>query len=373
METQQKLEILSQDSQYDLACASCSTKDDRRINAGDGKWIYPISLPQGGKSLLFKTLMSNTCSNDCGYCPLRSETNVRRCSLTPEETAKTFIEYLRKKKLHGIFLSSGVVGTPDNTMDKINAVARILRKQYGYTGYVHLKIIPGASDAAIEDSISLASSVSLNIETAGEKAFNKLSQRKDYIKDIINPIKLISEITSKGSKYSKVKATTQFIVGASDETDRDIIKYMTGLYDRLHFNRIYFSAYQSGLGKPDIPGENMIFQTPNDPLIREHRLYQVDFLLRRYGFDGNEIMVDPSGNLNLEKDPKEIWAISNPSFFPINVNSASKEEILRIPGVGPVSVSRIIKFRKIHRIQSLYDVGIKGKLLMKASKYTVFN
>ena len=369
MDTQRKLEILSEDSQYDLACACASNKDERRKNTGNGKWLYPVSLPQGGKSIIFKTLLSNTCSNDCGYCPLRSETNVKRCSLTPDETANFFMQYLRKEKLQGIFLSSGVIGTPDRTMEKINAVARILREKYRYRGYVHLKVIPGASDAAIEDSISLASAVSLNIETAGEKAFHKLSQKKDYLKDIIKPLKLISEVTSKGSKFSKVTTTTQFIVGASDEKDRDIIKYMSGLYGRLHFNRIYFSAYQSGLGKSDIPGENIIFQTPNDPLVREHRLYQVDFLLRKYGFDGNEIIVDPSGNLNLDKDPKEIWAISNPSFFPVNINSASKEEIMRIPGVGLISAARIIKYRRIHRLQSLYDVGLKGKLLAKATPY----
>ena len=144
----------------------------------EGKWLYPVALPQGGYSILLKTLLSNACKNDCRYCPLRSDTDVRRCTLQPEETANIFMEYLRKKKVFGLFLSSGVIGTPDNTMDRINAVARILRYKHEFKGYIHLKIIPGASDAAIEDSFSLASAVSLNIETPGKERFDLLSGKR---------------------------------------------------------------------------------------------------------------------------------------------------------------------------------------------------
>jgi len=249
MDTIEKLKILSQDSQYDLACACGTRKDEHRRRGQDGKWLYPVTLPQGGYSVLLKTLLSNACTNDCKYCPLRSETNVQRCTLQPEEVARIFMEYLKKDKAFGLFLSSGVINNPDHTMDRINAVARLLRYKHHFKGYIHLKIIPGASDAAIEDSLSLASVVSLNIETPGKKHFDTLSDKKDYMKDIIHPIRLLGRLTTKGSRFSRVKCTTQFIVGASDESDSEIIEYMYGLYDRLNFKRVYFSSYQKGLGK----------------------------------------------------------------------------------------------------------------------------
>src|SRR3989338_6770292 len=205
MDTIEKLKVLSEDSQYDLACACGTNKDDRRKRGLDGKWLYPVTLPQGGYSILLKTLLSNACKNDCKYCPLRSDTDVRRCTLQPEETANIFMEYLRKKKVFGLFLSSGVIGTHDNTMDRINSVARILRYKNGFKGYIHLKIIPGASDAAIEDSFSLASAVSLNIETPGKERFGLLSEKKDYMNDIIRPMKFMSGLRKQGGRAEKVK------------------------------------------------------------------------------------------------------------------------------------------------------------------------
>lgn len=172
METIEKLKLLSADSQYDLACACGSNKDDRRRRGLDGRWLYPVSLPEGGYSILIKTLLSNACANDCRYCPLRLESNVRRCTLTPEEVANLFIEYVRRGKVFGLFLSSAVIGNPDHTMERINTVARLLRGRHQYRGYIHLKIIPGASDAAIEEAISLSTAVSLNIETRAEGTSN---------------------------------------------------------------------------------------------------------------------------------------------------------------------------------------------------------
>src|SRR4030042_4125589 len=219
MDTIEKLKVLSEDSQYDLACACGTSKDDRRKRGLDGKWLYPVALPQGGYSVLLKTLLSNACANDCKYCPLRSGSNVRRCTLSPDEVARIFMEYYRRRKVFGLFLSSGVIGNPDNTMERINTVARLLRGRHEYRGYIHLKIIPGASDAAIEEAISLSTAVSLNIETPGRRHFELLSGKKDYERDIIRPIKLMGKLTAKGARFSKVKCTTQFIVGASEETD----------------------------------------------------------------------------------------------------------------------------------------------------------
>lgn len=365
-----KLSILSQDSQYDIACA-CGTKNntDHRTRTTDGKWLYPVTLPNGGQSIILKTLVSNVCSNDCGYCPLRAGRDVRRCTVEPEKLANVFLDYYRSGKAMGIFLSSGVCGSADVTMERINAVARILRNRNHFKGYIHLKIIPGASDAAIEDSISLASTVSVNIETPGENHFVKLSATKSYIDDVIRPIKKISQLTAKGSRYERVGQVTQFIVGASDEADREIVNYSGGLYKRLGMRRIYFSAYQRGLGKSGIPGE--CSQVSNsDLLTREHRLYQADWLMRKYGFDAGELHYGGNGNLPLDIDPKENWARNHPEFFPINLNSADKMQLIRIPGVGPGTVEKIIKMRMGGgRIRRIDDLGKVGKRLNKAREY----
>ena len=371
-DTQKKLEILSADAQYDLACACSTNKDEHRRRNKDGGWIYPVTLPNGGKSTLFKTLISNTCSNDCRYCPLREQMDIRRCNLMPEETVKVFLDYYNRRKVFGLFLSSGVLGSPDFTMDRLNSVARILRQKYSFKGYIHLKIIPGASDAAIEDALSLASAVSLNIETPGEKNLEKLSNKKRYIEDIIEPIKLISRLTERGARYGKVRQTTQFIVGAAGEQDDEIIRYMYGLYERLKMHRVYFSAFQRDLGDESLVSKHVAPVRATDILMREHRLYQVDFLLRKYGFKESEIVFDKSGNLSLTTDPKEMWAIKHPEVFPVNVNKASRISLLRVPGLGPVTVGRILERRKQERIRMIDDVGKIGIRLEKAQRYLSF-
>ncbi len=371
MDTIRKLEVLSEDSRYDLACACGTPRDDHRRRGRDGKWLYPVALPQGGYTVLLKTLVSNACANDCKYCPLRSETNVQRCTLQPEEVARIFMEYLRRKKVFGLFLSSAVIGNADHTMDKINAVARLLRYRHHFKGYIHLKVIPGASDAAIEDSLSLATAVSLNIETPGRRHFEILSARKNYERDILHPLKLMGRLTGRGMRFSKVKCTTQFIVGASDEADSEIIEHMSLLYDRLNFKRIYFSAYQKGLGDPHIPGERQFFTNPEDSFIREHRLYQVDFLFRKYGFNKEDIILDSSGNLKLERDPKEVWAERHPEFYPVRINTADKEALLKVPGVGPDTAKVILKMRREKEITSLEDLGVRGKRLEKIRRYVI--
>lgn len=371
MDTIDKLKLLSEDSQYDLACACGTGKEDHRKRGLDGKWLYPVALPQGGYSVLLKTLLSNACANDCKYCPLRSGTNVRRCTLQPDEVANLFMEYARRKKVFGLFLSSAVIGNPDNTMDKINAVARLLREKHEFRGYIHLKIIPGASDAAIEEAVSLSSAVSLNIETPGKKRFDLLSGKKDYDRDIIRPLKLMSKLTADGMRYARVKCTTQFIVGASDETDSEIIHTMSGLYNRLSFQRVYFSAYQKGLGDPAIPGEKRVLPDANAGFVREHRLYQTDFLFRRYGFLESDIPLDRNGNLSLDKDPKQIWAERHPDYYPVRINRASRESLLKVPGLGPETAGRILKIRRERRIYRLEDLGIKGKRLVNMKRYVI--
>ena len=382
-DTQQKLEILSTDSQYDLACACGTRNDEHRKRGSQGKWIYPVTLPNGGSSVLFKTLISNVCSNDCKYCPLRTDQDVRRCTLNEEETVNTFLDYFNRREVFGLFLTSGVLGTPDATMERLNCIAKILRYKRNFKGYIHLKVIPGASANAIEEAVSLSTAVSLNIETPGAKHLAKLSNRKRFIEDIVEPIKFISRLTDRGNKYERVKQTTQFVVGAADENDNEIIKYMWGLYDRLNMHRIYFSAYQKPIDDPDlfshrrnalaeIEKNTQQATQPAEVFMREHRLYQVDFLMRKYGFTESDICFDKSGNLSLETDPKEVWAKQHPDYFPVNINKASKYKLLRVPGLGLISVERILEQRKTSRIIAITDIGKTSVRLKKANEYITF-
>ena len=218
--------------------------------------------------------------------------------------------------------------------------------------------------------------MSLNIETPGAAHLARLSTRKDYLQDIIRPIKRISELTAQGSRFAKVKQTTQFIVGPAGESDAEIVKYMWGLYDRLRMHRIYFSAFQRGLGDPTLsaeaPGAHDSAAPLADPFMREHRLYQVDFLMRKYGFTDADIPYEQGGYLSLEIDPKEAWAARHPEFFPVRVNKASRSELLRVPGLGPVSVRRILELRRTQHVQSLEQLGPVGARLEKARSFLAF-
>ncbi len=375
-DTQEKLELLSADAQYDLACA-CGTSrpSEHRRRGADGRWIYPVTLPSGGTSVLFKTLLSNVCTNDCKYCPLRRDQDVRRCTLDVDETIRAFLDYYRRGEVFGLFLSSGVIGDADRTMERLTAIAQRLRRREGLRGYTHLKVLPGASDAAIEKAVSLATAVSLNIETPGAGHLARLSDTKDYMRDIVRPMKLIGELTQHGGRYARVKQTTQFIVGAAGETDAEIVRYTGRLYRGLGLQRVYFSAYQKGLGHRDLPGEQHLPRRPDEPPLREHRLYQVDFLLRKYGFEADEIPFDAQGRLSLEEDPKLIWARTHPEYFPVNINTASRGQLLRVPGLGCVTVDRILERRRharLTRVEDVSDTGRTSRLLQRAGSYLAF-
>ncbi len=371
MDTQEKLEILSQEAQYDLSCACGSKDQDRRVRDKNGMWVYPASLPRGGKSIMLKTLMSNVCTNDCRYCPLRNDQDVRRCSLSPEDVANVFMDYVRRGGIHGLFLTSGVMGDADTTMDRLIAAAQLLRRRHAYRGFIHLKVMPGASDAAIEQALSVASAVSLNVEAPTASVFGQLSRQKNFERDIVRPIKLISQLTARGGKHHNVKQTTQFIVGAADEKDSQIAEATFGLYRRLGLERVYYTAYQRGLGHPDLLGETPAAAAPQDMLTREHRLYQMDFLLRKYGWGLHDLSFGEDGNLSLQTDPKQSWADAHPECFPIRLRLASRDSLLRVPGLGPTYVGRLMKTRKEGIFRNLQTLGLKGKNLERVQQYVV--
>jgi predicted DNA-binding helix-hairpin-helix protein len=376
MDTLSKLQLLADASRYDLACA-CGTKanDDHRQRTPDGMWLYPVQLPSGGTGIMLKTLLTNSCVNHCRYCPFRAGRDAPRCALEPEEVADTFMHFRRTRGVMGLFLSSGVQRDADHTMDRMLAAVKLLRHKHGFRGYVHLKIIPGASDAAIDDALSVASAVSLNFEAPTRSSFNALCPDKDYERHIVHPVRLISQLTGPGMRHAGVKQTTQFVVGAAEERDLDLLEAMSRLYGRLRMSRIYFSAYQRGTGEAGLPGEapEKRAQSDGELLTREHRLYQVDFLLRKYGFQAGEIPVDGRGMLSLSIDPKEHWASLHPECFPVDVNAASRDELLRVPGLGPVTVDRVIAARRAGtRLGRLEDIGRPGKIMEKARGFLRF-
>ncbi len=290
--------------------------------------------------------------------------------MKPEDVAKIFMEYYRKGAVSGLFISSGVQANADDAMDRIIQAAQILRKKERFKGYIHLKVIPGSSDGAIERAVSLASAVSINIEAPGEGNFAAICKSKHYEKDIIRPLKLISRLTARGNARANVKKTTQFVVGASHENDYELVRYSAALYNKLGINRIYFSAYQRGVGAEDLPGETAPYSN-EQLLIREHRLYQTDWLLRKYGFSHNEIPFDQHGRLHLDIDPKQAWAESHPEFYPVRLNSASRRDLLRVPGFGEITVKRIINRRKNRPIQSLRELEALVRVQRKAMDYVV--
>ena len=374
MDAHEKLRLLADEARYDLSCA-CGHKDNRedhRRRGPDGLWLYPASVPRGGRSVLLKTLLSSVCTNDCRYCPLRVGRDVRRCTLDPSEMARLFMEYYKGGKVFGLFLTSGVLRSPDDTMDRMLGAAHLLRRRHGFRGYLHLKIIPGASDAAIEAALAVASAVSLNVEAPTGSTFRRLTSAKRYEEDIVRPIRRISRLTAAGGPYARVKQTTQFVVGAADETDAQIVEAATRLYRRWGLNRVYFSAYQRGLGSDDLPGQRRAV-SPGALATREHRLYQADWLLRKYGFEAGEIPVGDDGNLSLETDPKTVWAQRHPERFPVAINRAGRDDLLRVPGFGPVTVGRILRCRaEGRRIRSLRQLGRLDRRLRRAASYVTF-
>jgi predicted DNA-binding helix-hairpin-helix protein len=385
MDTQSKLDILSRDAQYDLSCA-CGTKnpqEHRKRNTSGSGWLYPTTTVSGGPGIMLKTLMGNRCANDCKYCPLRNDQDFRPVALAPKEMASFFHEFQSKRPLIGLFLSSAVLGCAEKTMEMLTDTARILRNSYRYRGYIHLKVIPGSSKESIDEALKYASALSLNIEAPGEQHFSKLSESKNYVQDILQPLTYIASQTAKGSRYERVHTSSQFIVGASDELDKEILLYTSRLYQELHMGRLYFSAYQKGLGDQSLPGEQkqhqhsqlelfdlgQVDETDHASLTREHRLYQADWLLRKYGFSYEEMIFTEEGNLSLTKDPKLVWAQANPQYFPLSVKRSPKEALLRVPGLGPTYVGRIVSHRRMAPLSCLEDLKLPFSVLEKARPF----
>lgn len=333
-----KLQLLGSEARFD----SCGLPRNLETKWPE-QFIYR-AVGEGGFCInLFKVLQTNTCKNNCFYCANRKDRDFIRFSFSSQELAKLFFKYYQKRKIHGLFLSSAIEKDPNPTQEKMLETVRILRKNYNYQGYIHLKILPGVDKKLIFESAKLSDRISVNLETL-QPYLEQISKEKDMQKLLLPTLENIVEV----NRLYPLKAgvTTQLMVGVNKETDREIIFFADKIYNKYKIKRIYYSGF---IPIEDTPLENH----PECPGLREYRLYQADFLLRKYGFKKEEIVFDERGNLFLDIDPKLAWAKRHPEFFPVEINKASFEELLRVPGIGRRSAEKIVNFRRIRKIRDL--------------------
>jgi putative DNA modification/repair radical SAM protein len=366
IDTFEKVEILGRSAQYDLCGEACGT-DAARKKDDLGRWIYPAALPDGQRVAMLKVLLSNACQKDCHYCANRVSRDFRRVRFAPEELARAFDQMHRKGLVKGLFLSSGVCGEVGRAMDQMIATVELVRKRYAFSGYVHLKILPGASFAHVERAVQLATRVSVNLEAPNAERLARIAPHKDFAANLLQPMHWAkSLIEASDGRLVPAGQTTQFVVGAADESDREILMTTARLYRGMGLARAYFSAFQPVVDTP-LEGH------PPTPPLREHRLYQSDWLLRQYDFTFEDLIFDEAGNLPREADPKMIWAQVHPERFPIEINRANREELLRVPGLGPRSVARILRLRRQGTFRTLTDLKKMGAVASRAAPFILLD
>jgi predicted DNA-binding helix-hairpin-helix protein len=335
-------------------------------------YISQAVLPGGERIPLLKTLLTSACERNCYYCPFRAGRDFRRTTFKPEELGKTFMSLYQAGIARGIFLSSGIIGGGIRTQDQLIASAEILRHKLGYQGYLHLKIMPGVERAQVERAMQLADRVSINLEAPNTKRLVLLAPRKEFTEELFKPLHWVEEIRRSKSPHLGWNGrwpslTTQFVVGAVGENDVELLKTTEYLYRQVRLRRAYFSAFSPIV---DTPLENHPAESPE----REQRLYQASFLLRDYGFKMEELPFDPSGNLPLDTDPKLAWAQTHLSEQPIEINRASPQELMRIPGIGPIYAKSILNaIRKGERILDLSQLGKLGINTTRVAPYILIN
>lgn len=357
MNTLRKMQVLSDSAQYDI-CDYVNHYKKSDINLPG---IYNATGPDGCKIPLFKTLMTNKCVNDCKYCINQSKRNFTRIELDPNELARAFLNYYDNDYVQGLFLSSGIAKNIDQTMENMLEVVNILRKDYGYDDYIHFKVIPGASKDSIKRAMFLANRVSLNIESATSDGLSDISSTKDYNKDILKRISWINSISKKKNSMMCSSSTTQMIVGANDETDLEVLSRIKSLYKNYDLSRSYFSAFSPVEGTELEKKEECNKE-------RTSKLYHADALLNTYKFDLNELVFEQNNQLSLNEDPKYLSAL-NRDIFPLEINSASFYELIRVPGIGTISAKRIMSIRKKKPFIKLEELKKLGVIIDRAEPF----
>jgi putative DNA modification/repair radical SAM protein len=367
MDLQRKLEILADAAKYDASCASSGTEmrdssDGKGLGStAPGMGICHSYAPDGRCISLLKILLTNACNYDCLYCVNRASSNVPRARFTVDEVVKLTIDFYRRNYIEGLFLSSGIIRSADYTMEQVVSVARKLREEYRFRGYIHLKTIPEADDALIAEAGKYADRLSINIEMPSEAGLATLAPEKDVraIRRTMGRLRLkldeaqeaqATPTKTKPPRFAPAGQSTQMIVGADAASDQTILATSANLYGAYRLKRVYYSAFSP------IPDASRALPLRPPPLVREHRLYQADWLMRFYGFDANEIVDDEAGMLPLDIDPKLAWALRHRDRFPLDIARASREDLLRVPGFGTKAVDRIIAARRTTSIR-MADLG----------------
>jgi len=373
----QKLAILSDAAKYDASCASSgSTKRDSRdgkgLGSNTGAGICHSYAPDGRCISLLKILMTNFCIYDCVYCINRVSSNVERARFTVDEVVKLTIDFYRRNYIEGLFLSSGIIKSPDKTMEDMVRIARKLREEENFRGYIHLKTIPDAAPELIAEAGRLADRLSINVELPTDAAVKAFAPEKNptQIRKAMADVKLrraaSKDKTHTGRRpapFAPAGQSTQVIIGADGANDATILKQSTRLYGSYGLKRVYYSAFSP------IPDASSRLPLISPPLQREHRLYQADWLLRFYNFQLDEITdTAMGGNLDLDIDPKLAWALAHRGLFPVDVNSASRDVLLRVPGFGVKTVNRILTTRR-HRMLRYEDMTRMGASMKKACAF----
>lgn len=383
MSVMEKLAILSDAAKYDVACTSSGVE-----RKGDGKHMGSCaaggichSFSSDGRCIsLLKILLSNECVYDCKYCLNRRSNDVKRATFTPEEVCELTIQFYRRNYIEGLFLSSGIINNPDYTMEQLYRTLYLLRRQYGFAGYIHVKAIPGADPRLIQMTGFLADRMSVNLELPTAEGLKNLAPSKTR-KMILTPMRQIQNgivcnknelaVYKKAPVFVSGGQSTQMIIGATPENDYQIMSVAESLYKGFGLKRVFYSAFvkvNEDKALPTLPG--------GPPLLREHRLYQADWLLRFYGFQASELLSESRPFFNIMLDPKEDWAIRHLELFPMEINRVSYEELLRVPGIGVKSARRIVQARRtacldfdaLKKIgvvlkRALYFITCKGKMM----------
>src|SRR3954447_16606522 len=373
LSTLQKLEILADAAKYDASCASSGAekRDSRKGRIGStSNGICHSYTPDGRCVSLLKILLTNACVFDCAYCINRRSSNVRRARFTVEEVVNLTLNFYKRNYIEGLFLSSGIIRSSDYTMELIVRVARSLREEHGFNGYIHLKSIPDADPALIAEAGRHADRLSINVELPTESGLTTFApeKRTTSIKSTMANLRLRiaeSQAEPNAPKFSPAGQGTQMIIGADGADDATIVRNSAALYASYNLKRIYYAAFSP------IPDSSRLLPLKAAPLRREHRLYQADWLYRFYGFGAHEIADSMDGGmLDLAIDPKLAWALRNRARFPMNVNTAAREELLRIPGLGQKTVDRIIVARR-HRTLRLDDLARLSAAIRRARPFII--
>ncbi len=378
MDVMEKLTILTDAAKYDAACTSSGASRGSRAgyigNTSSSVAGCCHTFSADGRCVtLLKVLMTNCCVYDCKYCVNRCSNDTRRAAFTPEELADLTIQFYRRNYIEGLFLSSGVIVSPDYTTERMIRCLELLRHHYRFNGYIHAKTIPGTDPDLVQRLGLLADRLSVNIELPSEQGLQTLAPNKTR-KAIFRPMGLITS-TLRENKEELVKyrhtprfapagQSTQMIIGATPDSDRHILSLTQALYDKYRLKRVFYSAYVPVVENTLLPSLDT-----KPPLLREHRLYQADWLLRFYGFRAEELLDEDDPNFNPLVDPKCSWALKHPAFFPVEINTASREELLRVPGIGTVSTRRILYARRARKLEheDLRKLGV----VMKRAQYFI--